>query len=271
MKHNHSTARATCWSLTINNPTERDDQDIELARQRGWLVSGQKEVGAEGTLHYQLAVKTPQVRFAAVKRQFPRAHIEVARNPSALLTYVHKRETRAGALPEKDERYPSLAEFWNMVYNRWSEFEKDCLDQDALWNQGQVRFYRQTDDDAFEANPMPWLDEAVRCLIRQGYVVEGIACNPSVRSAWKRYAREILERCFKIMLEHHGTSETDRQTDTAEIPVVDNINADESSPPQAAQGLLEGSGQAPPCQAGTEDQEGRDEDCEECDCSESGE
>lgn len=269
-----SLVRATCWSLTINNPTAADDEAITVARSRGWLVSGQKEMGKEGTPHYQLAVKTPQVRFSAVKRLFPRAHIEVARNPSALLEYVHKRQSRIGALPDPDERYPSLSNFWSLVYDHWTRFEKDCIDQDALWNKGEVRFYRQSDDDAFEANPLPWLDEAVRCLIRQGYVVEGIASNPSVRSSWKRYAREIIERCMKFNLEDGPsqefteTHETDRQTDNVEIPVANIVNADESSPPQATQGLLEGVlRETPPREASAEDQEGRDEDCEVSDCS----
>jgi len=43
--------RATCWSLTINNPTKSDEEWIQQARQKGWQVEGQKEVGAEGTEH----------------------------------------------------------------------------------------------------------------------------------------------------------------------------------------------------------------------------
>jgi len=72
------TDRATVWSVTINNPTPSDEEGIALARQRGWQVEGQKEKGSEGTEHYQLMVKTPQVRFSAVKKAFPRGHIEAA-------------------------------------------------------------------------------------------------------------------------------------------------------------------------------------------------
>lgn len=47
-----STDRATAWSVTINNPNESDEEAINLARQKGWTVQGQKEVGDEGTPHY---------------------------------------------------------------------------------------------------------------------------------------------------------------------------------------------------------------------------
>lgn len=35
-----TTLRASCWSLTINNPTAADEEQINLARQRGWKVEG---------------------------------------------------------------------------------------------------------------------------------------------------------------------------------------------------------------------------------------
>lgn len=54
-----TTTRGTNWSVTINNPTPKDDEEIALVRQKGWSVEGQKEKGSEGTEHYQLFVKTP--------------------------------------------------------------------------------------------------------------------------------------------------------------------------------------------------------------------
>jgi len=90
-----TTIRSTCWSLTINNPTKDDVEQINLARQRGWKVEGQLEKGLEGTQHYQLRLMTPQVRFSSVKKAFPRAHIEVARDPIALGKYVTKEATKA--------------------------------------------------------------------------------------------------------------------------------------------------------------------------------
>lgn len=100
--------RATNWSVTINNPIKADEENINLARQKGWMVEGQLEKGDNGTPHYQLIVKTPQMRFSALKKAFPRAHIEVAKNVKALETYVKKDETRIGQLPDASEFYPSL-------------------------------------------------------------------------------------------------------------------------------------------------------------------
>lgn len=221
MEKMDTTSRATCWSVTINNPTDCDEEQIALARQKGWRVIGQMEKGKEGTNHYQLMVKTPQVRFSAVKRAFPRGHIEAAKNEAALQQYVQKPETRVGSLPMKQEMYPSLQHFWQMVYDYWTRLEKDCLDANSLWEQGSVRWYNDKDDEQFDVDPMPWLDEAVRHMISGGYMVEGIACNPSTRTAWKKYARSILERCFKLNLAkpHDDESpETDSQTDSVEIP-----------------------------------------------------
>lgn len=77
--------RSRYWSLTINNPTQEDEEAIALARQRGWKVEGQKEVGKEGTPHYQLCLDcSQQQRFSAVKKAFPRAHIEAAKSVVAL-------------------------------------------------------------------------------------------------------------------------------------------------------------------------------------------
>lgn len=89
--------RATKWSVTINLKTVKKDTAescISTARQKGWNVFGQLEVGDEGTEHYQLAVATPQLRFTAIKKVFPTAHIEVAKDWTALLKYVHKEDTR---------------------------------------------------------------------------------------------------------------------------------------------------------------------------------
>lgn len=89
--------RGTKWSVTINLKTvkkETAETCISTARQKGWNVFGQLEVGDEGTEHFQLAVATPQLRFSAIKKVFPTAHIEVAKDWSALLKYVHKEDTR---------------------------------------------------------------------------------------------------------------------------------------------------------------------------------
>lgn len=190
-----SSIRASVWSVTINNPTSQDEEEIALARQRGWEVDGQLEKGENGTPHYQLRVKTGQVRFSAMKKAFSRAHIEVARNDAALQNYVHKEETRVGDLPTQQDMYPSLSKFWyllTMYYAADFEWGSYNGEEDSL------RLHRAEMDRSFNANPLIYFDQAVGQLIRHGYVVESIATNPAVRSSFKNYWRSIFTRTMRF-------------------------------------------------------------------------
>lgn len=209
--------RSNAWSVTINNPTSTDEEYIQLARQKGWKVEGQVEQGEEGTPHYQLLVKTPQVRFSAVKKAFPRGHVEKARNVVALQQYVTKQDTRLGQLPSTQEQYPSLSKFWDLILNQFDAFNYlDCDDYPkTLWKK--------------ETGNRPILslfDDAVGNLIDEGYHVESIVVNPATRSMFKLYWRNILYRS-------HRTLETNRQTDNdaleseVSLPVLSHNNAGE--------------------------------------------
>jgi len=204
-----TTDRSTNWSVTINMKNvsqERADEFIQQARQRGWIVNGQMEEGEAGTRHYQLHVKTPQVRFSALKRAFPTAHIEVARNVAALATYVQKEDTRIGTLPEADERYMTTAKLWDMIYQRYNlPYDKDG------WNtedDREVRFYYQIDQEVLDRDPLAWFDTQVAYFIRKGYYVDALATNPAIRSFWKKFYSDILFRSRKNIREAE-----DRQTD----------------------------------------------------------
>lgn len=203
--------RASAWSVTVNNPIESDEENMNLARQRGWKVEGQLERGANGTPHYQLLVRTPQVRFSAVKKAFPRAHIEVARNAAALEQYVHKEETKEGDLKEQSSMYPSLAKFWDLI----AENLQDDWWAEMCWSVGdelpsENRHYSLTK-----------FDYICNLLIREGYHVETIAVNPQTRSAWKLFGRSIIIRSLR--------RQTDRQTDGNTVALVDIPNALPSS------------------------------------------
>lgn len=191
--------RATCWSLTINNPTPADEECIAMALQKGWKVDGQLEKGAEGTEHYQLILHTPQVRFSAVKKQFPRAHIEVARNPGALRQYVGKEATRVGELATKTELYPSQSKFFDLIW--------DVILADPTKSE-----FRRASNDRF-ISPRNALTFATKALIRKGYVVENIAANPMTIQAWMLFHDDFLVR------------KTNRQTDIERVQMVeDNVS-----------------------------------------------
>jgi len=213
--------RATCWSLTINNPTPQDEEYIALARQKGWKVDGQLEKGAEGTSHYQLILKTSQVRFAQVKKAFPRAHIEIARNPAALQAYTHKTDTRLDSLPAGSERYPSLSKFWELIYDEVG----------VQWNADEPSISFRHDTVLLR------FDELVDKLIRKGYHVETMAINPQIRSAFAKFSSAIFYRIY-----------VDRQTrqTTQEIVVPtthsqDGLEEEEGSTEASEEGSEDGS------------------------------
>lgn len=196
-----STARATSWSITINNPTKADEECIQLARQKsGWSVIGQLEKGENGTPHYQLMLKTPQVRFSAIKKAFPRAHIEIARNADALETYVQKDETRIGEI-ESNEMYPSLSKLWDLFYDYKYDWE--------------FKIYYQF------GGKEEWLahfDEFICDAIERGYHVETMAVNPQIRSIVAKFMPAIFKRTENIR------RQSDSQT-AENIVVVNSINA----------------------------------------------
>lgn len=206
------TNRATCWSVTINNPVSADEDNIALARQKGWKVEGQLEKGENGTPHYQLMVRTPQVRFSALKKQFPRAHIEVARNVSALQTYVHKEDTKQAELKVDQDKYPSLSALWDLMYDYFLQ----CNYINATWD-GEW-FTKATG----KQKPLQLFDEAINHLIRKGYFVESMGVNPQVRGCFDRYWSSILYRC-------EARRQTDRQTDENNVAVTSITNAEQAS------------------------------------------
>lgn len=170
--------RATCWSLTINNPTDTTEEEINLARQKGWHVIGQKEKGEQGTEHYQLMLKTPQVRFSAVKKAFKTAHIEVAKNPTALAKYVQKEETRVGELKQNDSMYPSMSKVWSLFA---IHVDDNGGGSGEYLNWKAEKWLKQWD----------WF---IGDTIRGGIYVEQIGANPQFRSIVKLYGSDIVTR-----------------------------------------------------------------------------
>lgn len=206
-----SKERATCFSVTINNPTDRDEEEIALARQRGWKVDGQLERGKSGTPHYQLIVRTPQVRLSTVTKQFRRGHVEIARNPLALQRYVHKEESREAEMPTSQEMYPSQQMVWNwfgslpitsqMIHERYCVYARQMRNAriyDPTAPQ-EMRYAEWRDQYLLDQ-----FDEMMAQKIREGYFCELIAVNPQVRSAVKKFGLAILERSRR---------QTDRQTE----------------------------------------------------------
>lgn len=198
------TERATCWSITINNPTA---EDLNPTLPAGWSMTGQIEVGGEtGTEHYQGMITTPQVRFTAVKKVFPRAHIEVARNKSALQKYVHKDDTRVGEVQDKKSVIPTLFDYQHTVASKWNEED---------WKELLNRKLEEDPKVAIGDVALDYVDTIVAQDIENGMIgVEYIGINPMWRSAWKKFWRQMVSRERQKM--EADKRQTDRQTEEDE-------------------------------------------------------
>jgi len=189
--------RATKWSVTINlkNAVSRETAEhwIATARQNGWSVLGQIERGEEGTQHFQLAVATPQIRFSAIKKVFPGAHIEVAKDWTALLKYVYKKETREEKLVEN--KFISF----QIVRDKFAEF--------ILTTTHAEQQFPLTDE-----TKMTLWDGFICHSIEQGIECDLIGVNPQYRSCvmkyWSAYLTTALRR------------QTDRQTQEVSVPTI---------------------------------------------------
>jgi len=174
--------RGCCWSITINNPTESDTK----CDQPGWSLEGQYEVGAEGTRHFQGILKTGrQVRFSAVKRVFPRAHIEVARNRKALEAYVKKEETRVGEFA--GTAIPNMFQFQDTIATDWDS----KVFQERWMDEATAKLYKHDINEM----ALAYVDELVaQHIVQGGRGLEFIAINPMWRSSWKKFWPYIIRR-----------------------------------------------------------------------------
>ena len=183
------TERATCWSITINNYTE---SDVSPELPAGWKFQGQPEKGEEGTEHFQGMLTTPQVRFSAVKKVFPRAHIEVARNRAALSKYIRKDETRNGEYMIVESRLPTLFEYQTVIAKKFDMriLSERYEEKMKAWIEGKLKQAPDMDELAME-----YVDELIAQDIENGVRgIEFVAINPMWRSSWKKFWRSIIKR-----------------------------------------------------------------------------
>lgn len=240
-----STARSSWWSVTINNPTPADDEEINLARQAGWKVLGQEEKGEEGTPHYQLAVQSPtQVRFSAVKKRFSRAHIEAARKPSALAKYVSKEETRVRSLVVQQDMYPSLSKFWELISDEIDARNPYII---MCWEYPPTSECPVIWDDRKAGYPMPSpleaFNDAAGRLIRKGYHVESIAANPYIISQWKKFYLDLIARTRTEAAQRYIASQEEQEVS---VEVAYNAHQDNPPPPPPPPGWTPSSSPSPP-------------------------
>lgn len=223
--------RATAWSVTINMKKvskSTADECINQARSKGWKVEGQLEQGVEGTEHYQLLIRTPQTRFSAIKKMFPTAHIEAARNVDALREYVNKSDTRLGSLPAQNDKYPSVTKMWEIMWEH-------ILIKD--WFMGGAQAIREASLDLIPIGDkarLEYLDQRASEMIKRGYFIEQHIVNPQVRSSFSKFATELFIRTL-TKLEQDADRQTDRQVEI-EPQVIDIPTTDEDQDEQSEDG-----------------------------------
>lgn len=202
--------KACCWSITINNPTDEDNTQWSSLSALPWVreVSGQVERGENGTLHIQGMLKTQSVRFAQVKKALPRAHIEIAKSPSALAKYVVKEDTRVSSIPIV--KTATLVDVQEMALTvaiqycyRIASPQLDPLDIDDLELIQQYSFEIARDWEKI-------LDDTVNILIWQGfYGIEFVVSNPQIRTAFRKYFPAILYRTLNGKRKKQATPTTE--------------------------------------------------------------
>lgn len=204
------TDRSTCWSLT-EQVASREDAAVFMNQPvpPGWKLRGQLEEAPQtGQLHLQLMLETPRIRFGTVKKQFPRAHIEVARDKHALTLYVAKPDTRVAKVDQPPT--PTIWEFNRMVADRintsdfsiWIlkqrnvsvERHPDAIYVDREWFIVGSNVWKS----ATSSEMMVYIDNVVSALIMEGVRgAEYMGVNPMFRSAWKTYGKALLERAAR--------------------------------------------------------------------------
>lgn len=114
--------KARSFLLTINNPREDDKKNLEECGS-DYLIF-QLEKGEQGTEHYQAFLYFKNARsFASIKKKFPRAHIERARNAKASIKYCSKEDTRVegpwefGDKPSQGQRH-DLEEIQELIQKK---------------------------------------------------------------------------------------------------------------------------------------------------------
>ena len=207
--------RSSDWSITINNPTAQDTEQIQQLSTHKWYKSfvNQHEVGEEGTPHIQGHLKTEYIRFSAVKKALTRAHIEVAKNRLALANYAKK----------DDDTYQSegivvqncsIATVHKTVASYFNSYD-ECLKE---WE-------KQED---YEDYALSQLDKATRLLIRAGvFGVEFIGANPQTRCVYKKYYLSLMYRQYNAS---QASSQPREEEERGSSPEGDGEDASNVSP-----------------------------------------
>ena len=133
--NNNRQARRFC--ITINNPTETDEQMSEYLKSLEhikYFIFSREKGDKEGTIHLQMfLIFTIGKRFSTIKKLFPKAHIENAKGTNTQnRDYCSKSDTHIsgpfeyGEFADQGAR-TDLKYFFDMVNAGATDYELQCL------------------------------------------------------------------------------------------------------------------------------------------------
>jgi len=172
-----TTTRSSCWSVTAfgdDIPRLEDKENFPGFVKEVW--GGRETAPTTGTLHYQGAVVcNTQVRFSAVKKWLPTAHIEPAMRADALKKYCMKSETAAGP---------------KQVLTNPDKFLK--------FHEALVMVAKHVDYTAWlHDDPLLWYQRAVNRILIDNPALAGLFANPTMKRfyadswhVWKFHAEK---------------------------------------------------------------------------------
>lgn len=101
--------KSTWWSVTAFDDEIALLEGPEFPEFVAKVYGGKEECPTTGKVHFQGAIQCRrQVRFSALKKWLPKAHLEVAKDKMALKQYVMKAETAVGDKTERENVVPMI-------------------------------------------------------------------------------------------------------------------------------------------------------------------
>lgn len=96
--HGNTSIKGRCWLCTWNNHTKEEYEHLLKFLQINCIdFAMQEECGTNGTKHIQFAMKFKNARrFTALKKTFPKVHLEICKSWTNSRAYCLKNNTRAG-------------------------------------------------------------------------------------------------------------------------------------------------------------------------------
>jgi len=218
------TTLATCWSMTINNPTPNDW--VLVQHYNGEYIRTivhTLEEGGEETEHIQAWFKLMrQQRLSFVKKLFPRGHFkpitsdEYNRN---CREYAQKNDetTRGAHVIHYNETIPDVVQFLRKMVE-----EALCLDR----NYEKCATPKDFIDTYYDRDMPRYMDEAERKAIVARPFVAKLIVSPTYARIKKLYLREIVQN---VVDQYYKNADDDEREGGGESELHQAVSIDSAS------------------------------------------